>query len=74
MVIIIIYKFLIGWPLYIRVLFGLVHTGSDGYWCGVTARWDLSSEILGHIWPSYYRVEITLVSSGYPSPVVYMWG
>jgi hypothetical protein len=43
------------------VLSSLVHTGSDGYWCGVTACWDLSSYILGCIWPSYYRAQITLV-------------
>jgi hypothetical protein len=59
---------------YVCVLFGLVHTGSDGYWCGITACWDLSSDILGRIWPSCYRVEIILVSSRYPSPIVYMWG
>jgi hypothetical protein len=56
------------------VLFGLVHTGSDGYLCGVTVCWDFSSDILGRIWPSYYRVAITLVSTGYTSPIVYMWG
>jgi hypothetical protein len=55
------------------VWFGLIHTDVMAIDVGQTVCWDVSCDFFGSCLVFLYCMEITLVLSGYPCLIIYIW-